>query len=74
MRQLLFLLLLVATAAPAQIVPASPRQLYPGLFEAVQLGRVYADGKTFVDALPKAPPAEIMAAVPGRSLSAPAIQ
>lgn len=62
MRQLVFLLLLVTTTVPAQIVPASPRQLYPGLFEAVQLGRVYADGKTFVDALPKAPPAEILAA------------
>ena len=59
MRNLLFLLLLVATAALAQ---PSPRQLYPGLFEAVQLGRVYPDGKTFVDALPKAPAAEIMAA------------
>ena len=48
-------------AAPARPQP-TPRQLYPGLFEAVQQGRVYADNKTFVDALPKAPPAEIMAA------------
>jgi|SRR6476661_5782542 len=40
----------------------SPRQLYPGLFEAVQLGQVYADGKTFVDLLPTAPPATILAA------------
>ncbi|RZK22874.1 MAG: alpha,alpha-trehalase TreA [Hymenobacter sp.] len=40
----------------------TPRQLYPGLFEAVQLDRVYADGKTFVDALPTAPPAEVVAA------------
>ena len=38
----------------------SPRQTYPGLFEAVQLGRVYADNKTFVDAQPKGNPAEIM--------------
>ncbi len=37
----------------------SPRQLYPGLFEAVQLGHVYPDGKTFVDATPLAAPAAI---------------
>jgi alpha,alpha-trehalase len=42
--------------------PPSPRQLYPGLFEAVQLNSVYADNKTFVDALPTAPPAEVVAA------------
>ncbi|GAC1377050.1 MAG: alpha,alpha-trehalase TreA [Hymenobacter sp.] len=64
MRNLLFLLLFLAATpeAGAQALPASPRQLYPGLFEAVQLGRVYPDGKTFVDALPKNPPADIMAA------------
>jgi alpha,alpha-trehalase len=42
--------------------PPSPRQLYPSLFEAVQLNSVYADNKTFVDALPTAPPAEVVAA------------
>ncbi len=52
-------LLLAGLAAAAQ---PTPRQLYPGLFEAVQLGRVYPDGKTFVDALPTAPPAEVVAA------------
>jgi alpha,alpha-trehalase len=46
----------------AQPTLPTPRQLYPGLFEAVQLNRVYADNKTFVDALPTAPPAEIVAA------------
>jgi len=56
---LLFCLLLAGLTAYAQ---PTPRQLYPGLFEAVQLGRVYPDNKTFVDALPKAPPAEILAA------------
>ena len=51
------------SASPAAALP-TPRQLYPGLFEAVQLGRVYADGKTFVDARPtgSATPAEIVAA------------
>ena len=50
-------------AAPAALArPASPRQLFPGLFEAVQLGRVFADGKTFVDATPRQRPATILAA------------
>ncbi len=51
--------LLLAGAAQAQ---PTPRQLYPGLFEAIQTQRAYPDGKTFVDALPTAPPAEIVAA------------
>jgi alpha,alpha-trehalase len=42
--------------------PASPRQLFPGLFEAVQLGRVFPDNKTFVDAAPRQRPAVILAA------------
>ena len=71
MRYLLLASLLLARVAQAQPQPQSmptfpptPRQLYPGLFEAVQLGRVYPDGKTFVDALPSggATPAEIVAA------------
>ncbi len=57
-----------AAAAPAPapqaagVRPASPRQLLPGLFEAVQLGRVFPDNKTFVDAAPRQPPAVILAA------------
>ena len=42
--------------------PASPRQLFPGLFEAVQLGHVFADNKTFVDAAPRQRPTRILAA------------
>lgn len=38
----------------------SPLQLFPGLFEAVQLGNVFPDNKTFVDATPKKDPAGIM--------------
>ncbi len=41
--------------------PASPRQLFPGLFEAVQLGQVFPDNKTFVDAEPREAPAAILA-------------
>ncbi|TGE14096.1 alpha,alpha-trehalase TreF [Hymenobacter elongatus] len=63
MRTLFFALLLVmAGPATAQSLPASPRQLYPGLFEAVQVARVYPDNKTFVDALPRKAPAEVMRA------------
>ena len=52
-----------APAKPAALArPASPRQLFPGLFEAVQLGRVFADNKTFVDAAPRQAPATILAA------------
>jgi alpha,alpha-trehalase len=60
-RRLLFLLLLPLLIS-AQAQQLSPRQLYPGLFEAVQLGRVYADNKTFVDAQPKERPEVIMQA------------
>lgn len=40
----------------------TPRQLFPGLFEAVQLQRIFPDNKTFVDAVPKESPAIILAA------------
>jgi len=40
----------------------SPRQTYPGLFEKVQLARIYPDSKSFADAIPKMKPSEIMAA------------
>ena len=59
-----FLFLLLFTAAvPGRddASPATPAELYPGLFERVQLERVYEDGKTFVDALPRKAPAEILA-------------
>ena len=40
----------------------TPAELYGDLFEQIQLQRVYADGKTFVDALPRGSPEEIRAA------------
>jgi len=40
----------------------SPRQTYPGLFEKVQLARIYPDSKSFADAIPKMEPSEIMKA------------
>jgi len=51
----LFLQLLCACSfASAQI--ATPRQLFPGLFEAVQLSNIFPDSKTFVDATPNRNP------------------
>lgn len=52
-------LILLLLTAPAALAQPSPRQLYPTLFEAVQLGRVFADSKTFVDARPRGNPADI---------------
>lgn len=49
---------LIPAAVPR---PHSPQQLFPGLFEAVQLGRVFPDNKTFVDAAPRQAPAAILA-------------
>lgn len=51
---------LVATR-PAVAYPAPPSELYPELFAAVQLGQVFKDGKTFVDAVPRTSPATIAA-------------
>jgi len=46
---------------PAAVqMPASPHDLYGPLFEAVQLERVFPDSKTFVDMIPREPPAGIM--------------
>ncbi len=40
----------------------SPADIYGPLFEAVQLGRVFPDGKTFADAVPRQAPDAILAA------------
>ncbi|MCC8408490.1 alpha,alpha-trehalase TreF [Mucilaginibacter sp. UR6-1] len=58
MKKLLLLWLsLYAYAAGAQV--KTPAQLYPELFKRVQMERVYADGKTFPDAVPLADAAQI---------------
>jgi len=55
------LLFLYAAVAPArEDAPRTPAELYPGLFERVQLEEVYEDGKTFVDALPRSPRESIL--------------
>jgi alpha,alpha-trehalase len=45
---------------PPQIKERSPRQEFPGLFEAVQSAHVFKDSKTFADCSPKAAPAKIL--------------
>lgn len=55
-------LLLVSVPALGQTPEiATPVELYGELFEQVQLHDVFPDNKTFVDALPKAPPRVIVA-------------
>jgi alpha,alpha-trehalase len=61
------LLAVLALALHALVVRAddasalrTPAELYPGLFERVQLERVYEDGKTFVDALPRMSPEDVV--------------
>ncbi|TFF30445.1 alpha,alpha-trehalase TreA [Mucilaginibacter psychrotolerans] len=51
-------LVLVTTYAHAQ--QKTPRQLFPGLFEAVQSSDIFPDNKTFVDCTPKFEPSQIM--------------
>ena len=47
-------------AAPSALYPASPAELFGVLFEQVQLRHLFVDGKTFVDAIPKRPAADIL--------------
>lgn len=56
-----------ATDPPAEVqneleLPAPPNELYGELFERVQMERVFPDGKTFVDCIPKVDPDSIMRA------------
>ena len=64
-----FLLLLVTSllsfgqpaVTPQPIVTNPPDKIYGKLFVDVQMNRVFSDGKTFVDCIPKRKPAEILA-------------
>ena len=59
----LFLLItgaLLDIASVAQ-TPESPDRIYGALFHDVQMSRVFPDGKTFVDCVPKRNPKEIVA-------------
>ena len=54
----LIVALVIATAAVGQ--DKTPSQLYGQLFEDVQMQRVFPDGKTFVDAVPRDAPAIVV--------------
>jgi alpha,alpha-trehalase len=60
MRKLLLTLFLLIAFGTLYAQVLSPRQLFPGLFEAAQLSDIFPDNKTFVDATPKRDPALIM--------------
>ena len=60
MRKLLLTFILLITFGFVYAQIRSPRQLFPGLFEAVQLSDIFPDNKTFVDATPKRDPELIM--------------
>lgn len=57
---LLAFVLFLHLGVKAQI--STPRQLYPGLFEAVQSSNIFPDNKTFVDATPRELPQAIIKA------------
>lgn len=60
MRKLLLLLSLFIAVNISSAQVKTPRQLFPGLFEAVQLSDIFPDNKTFVDATPRRDPELIM--------------
>lgn len=53
--------LLAVSLGATQTQQPTPSDLYGPLFEAVQSRRIFPDGKTFADAVPRVPVAEIMA-------------
>ena len=62
MKPLYFLpILLIQICTMAQFKqPATPDKIYGDLFIEVQMQKVFTDGKTFVDCIPKRKPADIM--------------
>src|ERR1700743_764621 len=60
MRKILLALSLIVVFSVAQAQIQTPRQLFPGLFESVQLSDIFPDNKTFVDATPRRDPSLIM--------------
>ena len=60
MRKLVITVILITTFKLAFSQYPSPRQLFPGLFEAVQLSDIFPDNKTFVDSAPNRDPQLIL--------------
>jgi len=61
MKRILNIIGFLVTCSYSHAQQISPRNLYPGLFEAVQLGNIFPDNKTFVDMKPLNNPSAIMA-------------
>jgi alpha,alpha-trehalase len=49
-----------AASSPAPSSTAPPDEVYGALFDAVQMAKVFPDGKTFADCTPKSTPADIL--------------
>jgi alpha,alpha-trehalase len=60
MRATILAVVLALLAARAPAAPAPPSELYGELYKAVELNRVFPDSKTFADAIPRSPPAQIV--------------
>lgn len=60
MKRIIFTITLLLFIGVTFAQHKSPRQLFPGLFEAVQLGDIFPDNKTFVDCTPRREPSLIM--------------
>ena len=60
MRRIFIALLFLSLCETALPQVQTPRQLFPGLFETVQLSDIFPDNKTFVDATPKRDPVLIL--------------
>jgi alpha,alpha-trehalase len=71
---LLAALLCMGQALPDISAPPGPAQLYGPLFEAVQGGRLFPDGKSFADAVPQGDPAAILAAYRQEQPQGPALR
>ena len=52
----------VRARSPQDAYPEPPQVLFGELFAAVQTAHIFPDGKTFADAVPREPPARILAA------------
>jgi alpha,alpha-trehalase len=63
-------LLAACATTPRSAAPQSPAQLYGELFRDVQMGRVFPDSKTFVDAVARREPRAIVAAYENERRSA----
>ena len=61
MKKTLLATILLAAYLHADAQPAPPDKIFPELFKAVQMGKVFPDGKTFVDCIPKRDPDAINA-------------